>query len=329
MPLELFLKYLEVEKRYSTRTVRLYADAVHRFYDYIGGGESLETLKPLHIRGFVASLLDGGLSARSANLHLSALSSYCAFLCRRGFLSSNPVDSVTRPKESHRLPHFYDRAALDGYVRSVVEHPAWSADYEDVSNGKEAGETESDEKSVKGRLENFERCRDMLMIMLIYATGMRRGEVVALSLADFDSSRSLFTILGKGSKERQIPVVPLLREKILLYLQKRNSLFGQLSGSSFFLLGSGKPIYPAFVNNVVHREFDNLKGFEGRRSPHVLRHSFATHLLNGGTDLNSIKEVLGHSSLAATQVYTHNSFEELKRAYILAHPHSGKKGEKK
>lgn len=300
--LEQFLRYIETERRYSPRTVRLYADAVQRFYDYIGGDDRISVLEPLHIRGFIASLLDSGMNPRSVNLNLSALSSYCSYLCRQGVIETNPVRKLQRPKESHRLPEFYDRDALEQLVASMSENPFWTCD----SNGTEA----------------FSACRDMLIVLLLYGTGMRRAELAGLQLQDFDEGRSVFTVLGKGAKERQIPLVPWLKGKILLYLQKRNALFGGLSSSSFFVTDKGGDIYLAFVNNVIHKQLNGLKGFEGKKSPHVLRHSLATHLLNAGADLNSIKEVLGHSSLAATQVYTHNSFEQLRKVYENAHPHS-------
>lgn len=308
--LEQFLRYIETERRYSPRTVRLYADAVQRFYDYIGGDDSISVLQPLHIRGFIASLLNGGLSSRSVNLHLSALSSYCSYLCKQGLLQTNPVKKIQRPKESHRLPEFYDREALEQLITSFSENSSWTGD--------------SSESDPSARLESFSACRDMLIVMLLYGTGMRRAELAGLRLENFDEGRSVFTITGKGAKERQIPLVSWLKGKILLYLQKRNALFEGRSSSSFFVTDKGEDVYLAFVNNVIHKQLDGLKGFEGKKSPHVLRHSFATHLLNGGADLNSIKEVLGHSSLAATQVYTHNSFEQLRKVYENAHPHSRK-----
>jgi integrase/recombinase XerC len=168
--------------------------------------------------------------------------------------------------------------------------------------------------------------RDKLIVMLIYATGMRRQEVASLEVGMFDQGRKVFKIIGKGDKEREIPVVGTLFEKILLYLHKRKEEFDPEPCNAFFLTDKGAPLYLNFVNNVVKKELAGIKGLEGKISPHVLRHSFATHLLNDGADLNSIKEVLGHSSLAATQVYTHNSFEQLKKIYLTAHPRAKKGG---
>ena len=141
-----------------------------------------------------------------------------------------------------------------------------------------------------------------------------------------DLHRKVFKIVGKGDKEREIPIIPILCEKILVYLRKRTERFDFDTEDAFFLTDKGTPLYLNFVNNAVKKELASLKGFDGKISPHVLRHSFATHLLNDGADLNSIKEVLGHSSLAATQVYTHNSFEQLKKIYVTAHPRAKKGG---
>ena len=150
---------------------------------------------------------------------------------------------------------------------------------------------------------------------------MRRSEIVGLRRSDFDPGRKVFTVLGKGDKMREIPVPASVCQEILLYLERIRKEFPDVpEGGRFFLTDAGQPIYPELVNETVHEELDGVEGFTGRKSPHVLRHSLATHLLNNGADLNSIKEILGHSSLAATQVYTHNSFEQLKDTYLTAHP---------
>ena len=207
----------------------------------------------------------------------------------------NPARSVPRPKEKSRLPHFYGVEPLDEYCQ--MEMP-----------------------------QDYPSMRDRLMVILIYATGMRRQEVADLTVDMVDLERRIFKITGKGDKDREIPIIPVLYEKILVYLQKRTEQFGVDINNSFFLTDKGAQLYLNFVNKAVKKELAGLKGFEGKISPHVLRHSFATHLLNGGAELNSIKEVLGHSSLAATQVYTHNSFEQLKKIYVTAHPRAKKGG---
>ncbi|MBQ5828282.1 MAG: tyrosine-type recombinase/integrase [Bacteroidales bacterium] len=309
-----YIQYLRVQKRYSVRTQELYADVLQRYYLYIYGAEDVSTLDefvakevangdfslpellaPGNIRGYLAKCMEDGLQARTVNLHLSALSGYCRWLLLRGELENNPARIVARPKEKSRLPHFYGAEPLNEYC--AAEMP-----------------------------QEYAAMRDRLIVILIYATGMRRQEVADLTLDMVDLGRKVFKITGKGDKDREIPIIPALYEKILVYLQKRTEQFGVDINNSFFLTDKGAHLYLNFVNKAVRKELAGLKGFEGKVSPHVLRHSFATHLLNGGAELNSIKEVLGHSSLAATQVYTHNSFEQLKKIYVTAHPRAKKGG---
>ena len=309
-----YIQYLRVQKRYSVRTQELYADVLQRYYLYIYGAEDVSTLDefvakevvngdfslpellaPGNIRGYLAKCMEEGLQARTVNLHLSALSGYCRWLLLRGELENNPARIVARPKEKSRLPHFYGAEPLNEYC--AAEMP-----------------------------QEYAAMRDRLIVILIYATGMRRQEVADLTLDMVDLGRKVFKITGKGDKDREIPIIPALYEKILVYLQKRTEQFGVDINNSFFLTDKGAHLYLNFVNKAVRKELAGLKGFEGKVSPHVLRHSFATHLLNGGAELNSIKEVLGHSSLAATQVYTHNSFEQLKKIYVTAHPRAKKGG---
>lgn len=309
-----YIEHIKVQKRYSSRTQALYGDVLLRYFLYIYGVEDEDSLHSAvegdigrgdfslqgilssqNIRGYVASCMENGMGARSVNLHLSALSGYCKWLLSKGVLQENGARNVARPREKRRLPHFYRSEALEEYC---------SGDFPN----------------------DFPGMRDRLMVFLIYATGMRRQEVADLKVGMVDLHRKVFKIRGKGDKEREIPIIPVLCEKILVYLQKRTEAFAFDTGDSFFLTDKGAPLYLKFVNDTVKKELAGLEGFEGKVSPHVLRHSFATHLLNGGAELGSIKEVLGHSSLAATQVYTHNSFEQLKKIYVTAHPRAKKGG---
>lgn len=296
---ESFINHISAVKRYSPRTVQLYADALSSFYRYIledgtdSPEEELAVLTPLNIRGFVAQLMENGLSPRSVNLQLSALSSYCTYLMKMGRLESNPVNKISRPKESRRLPEFYTENSLENYFHSAYE--AYLAE------------------------PSFEKLRNYTVILLLYTSGMRRAELCGLKIEDYDQRRHVFRVTGKGDKEREIPIPSLINEDILLYLNERAKLFGSDS-DYFFLTEHGQKPYLAFVNNIVKKELSQYEGFTSKKSPHVLRHSLATHLLNRGADLYSIKEILGHSSLAATQIYTHNSFEQMKKIYLTAHP---------
>lgn len=308
-----FIDYLAHQKRYSQRTQLLYEAALSEFFRYaypeLGDLAGLDieaittVLKNNIIRGYVAQSLKNDLSARTVNLHLSALSSFCNYLIKQGKIKDNPVRKINRPKESHRLPEFYTEHSIEHYFEMK------DSDFE--------GE------------ETMAHLRDRMMIMILYATGMRRSEICKLKVSNFDNSRQVFRIVGKGDKEREIPVPALICQYILLYLVKLGKEYSANADDYFFLTDKGQALYPAFVNLVVKKELEKAEGFTGRKSPHVLRHSLATHLLNNGADLNSIKEILGHSSLAATQVYTHNSFEQLRNTYLTAHPRAklgGKNG---
>lgn len=296
---ENFLLYLRVEKRYSPRTVELYSDTIDRFSTFATEGENEDVdvsfLRTDVIRAFVASEMERGCSARSVNLNISALSSFCKYLRGCGVISNDPVANVPRPKNDRPLPVFYTERAIDNYFDEAAglcsENP-----------------------------DDFAMYRRYMIMLVLYSTGMRRAELCGLKIANFDAGRSLFRVIGKGDKMREIPVPALICDEITVYLKKNSEKFPSNPDGFFFLTDKGEPLYPAFVNNVVKRELSGLEGFTGRKSPHVLRHSLATHLLNRGADLNSIKEILGHSSLAATEVYTHNSFEQLKQTYLTAHP---------
>ena len=293
---ENFIRFLQTERRYSPRTVRLYDEAVSEFYAFLEEDEPVPSvLTTRNIRSYVAHGLDSGLSARTMNLKLSALSTWCNWLLRQGLLVSNPVRKVPRPKQEKKLPQFYTEKSLDNYFdesrKRCEEHP-----------------------------DDFRLFRNRMLMLVLYSTGMRRAEICSLRISDFDRSRQLFRVVGKGDKQREIPVPALICQEILLYLEKMGEAYPDNPQGKFFLTDKGEPLYLAFADNVVRSELSGIEGFTGKKSPHVLRHSLATHLLNRGADLTSIKEILGHSSLAATQVYTHNSFEQLKKTYLTAHP---------
>ncbi len=282
-----FINYIRTIRRYSGRTVDIYRLAIENYWSYA------QELDQTDIRSYVANALTSGLSPRTVNLHLSALSSYCDYLVKSGELNSNPVKTITRPRESHRLPDFYTEDALKNYFDGI---------------------------SVERASLSFHNYRNRMLMLILYSTGMRRSELISLNLSDWDRDRRIFRVTGKGDKIREIPVPYGISEEILLYLERIRSEFPDRKEDSFFMDEHGKRLSPYRVNEIVHEELDGVDGFTGKKSPHVLRHSLATHLLNDGADLNSIKEILGHSSLAATQVYTHNSFEKLKSSYQTAHP---------
>ena len=296
-----FIAYLSSQKRCSQRTREIYSGAVDAFYDFIFPEgrpvcekQMLEVLTPVNIRGFVASGMDAGISARTVDLRLSALSSYCRYLTKVGLIDSNPVLKVPRPKQQKRLPQFYTEDALRGYFEEV---PVYGGDPAD-----------------------FEGFRNRTMMLVLYCGGLRRSELCSLRRADFDPRRKVIRVVGKGDKPREIPLPALICQELELYLKSAGEIFPSNPEGLFFLTAKGGRVYPGMVNRIVREQLSGLPGFTGKKAPHALRHSLATHLLNRGADLNSIKEILGHSSLAATQVYTHNSFEKLKQTYLTAHP---------
>lgn len=298
-PQELFIDYLRVQKRYSPRTLDIYSESINELYKFIAPqeGEDEENFLVMHsVRGFIANGLDSGLSARTMNLKLSAISSYCTYLIKRGFLKSNPVKKIIRPKEPSKLPEFYTLASIDEYFNRQIDH------------------------------DDFFAVRDRIIVEVLYCTGIRRAELANLKLADWDKSRALFRVTGKGDKTREVPITNSLANNLESYNKLFREYYTNNPGNYLFLTDTGQPMYLSFVNKVVRKELGGVKGLTGKKSPHMLRHSFATHLLNNGADLNSIKEVLGHSSLAATQIYTHNSFEQLKKVFLTAHPRAKKGG---
>ena len=312
---EKFIEYITVQRRYSSRTAELYRSAIDEFCAFVFPELDLplpdarlkEALTPTMIRGFIAEGLENGLSARTMNLRLSALSSFCNWLVRNGFLDSNPVKKVYRPKEDRPLPQFYTQPSMEALLEKEEEQAAEEA--EASKDGKEP----------------FADLRTRMIILTLYATGMRRAELCNLKVGDFDSGRQVIRVTGKGDKTREIPVPDRICKELLLYLRRLKEEMGFGYSGWFFVTDKGGQLYPAFVNKVVKTALDGQEGFSGKKSPHVLRHTLATHLLNNGADINSIKEVLGHASLAATQVYTHNSFEQLKQTYLTAHPRAKKR----
>ena len=322
--IEDYIAYLRDVRRYSPRTQTLYEDALRSYRSFVADApqddnchserseESLvQYLIPSLIREYEAYLMDKGLKPRTVHLQMSALSGYCQFLIREGVLQSNPVRVVKRPKMEKRLPEYYTESAMEGYL-AQSEH-AESADELEVLLSTEPG----------GKLakELYRRRLKRLIVSLLYETGIRRAELIGLQRQSVDPGRQTLRVRGKGDKMREIPLIPSLIQEISLYLQAVSFMVGELPASApLMVTEKGKSLYPEYVDRAVKAELQGRQGITGRKSPHVLRHSLATALLNGGADLNAIKEMLGHSSLAATEVYTHNSVERLKQQYMNAHP---------
>lgn len=321
-----YLRYISSVRRYSPRTQDGYRDVLSEFESYTleqsGGDTDLaQFLVPSFIRSYEVHLLEEkGLGARSVNLHLSVLSGFCRFLMTEGVLKSNPVRLVTRPKTEKRLPEFYRDESMEGYFAATA-HSA-SRDELDLLRTFGAGASGS-----KTATEMYERRLRRLIVSLLHGTGIRRAELISLNVGSVDFSRAVMKVRGKGDKTREVPLVPSLVSELRLYMEAVEAYLGsrQAPEDPLLMTSSAKRLYPVYVDRAVKRELGDMTDITGRKSPHVLRHTLATELLNDGSDLNSIKELLGHSSLAATQIYTHNSIEKLRKVYEKAHPRAKQK----
>lgn len=327
--IEEYIDYVRYVRRYSSRTVDIYTQVLERFVAYSVEGERDEdliaALTSQSIRNYQVYLLDEmGMQARSVAQHLSALSAFCRYLVSRECLVSNPVSSVPHPKTKKRLPQFYRNEALDRYFDETA---FWASREALDLLGAPQEKCDHEGPSHDSAVEFYKRRLARLILSLLYGTGIRRAELIALSRASLDRSRRVLMVRGKGDKMRTIPLVISLFEEILLYLDAVDLMIDcEMSPDSPLLLTvNGKRLYPSFIDRVVKAELAGVEGITGKLSPHVLRHTLATQLLNEGGDLNSIKEMLGHSSLAATQVYTHNSITQLSKIYQTAHPRAKKR----
>jgi integrase/recombinase XerC len=323
-----YISHIKTIRRYSEKTVTTYEDVLSRFVRWVFKDEEpsdnqiIESLNRSELRGYMVSLMEeGGLTPKSVSLHMSALSGFCSFLVKEGLMKSNPVRTISRPKIQKRLPEYYREEAIREYFDKTADY----ASRELLDTFISSPESEHGKALYERRLAR-------LIISILYDTGLRRSELIGLKIENVDFARQTLKVVGKGNKMREIPLLTALCQEILLYLEAVEALMcGKRSLKEPLLVTfRGRPLYPVFVDRTVKTELGEVKGITGRKSPHVLRHSIATELMNEGTDLNSIKEMLGHSSLATTQLYTHSSFARLKDIYEHAHPRAkngGKHGD--
>ncbi len=310
--IDAYLAYIRDIRRYSPRTQAIYRDVLDDFARF-SEGKVVESLVPSMLRRYEADCINRGMKPRTVHQHMSVLSGYCRFLMQKGVLKSNPARGVKRPKMEKRLPEYYQEKSMDEYF-AATEHWAGEDELEILLS---YGPAPSDKTAVAIYRARLRR----LIISLLFGTGVRRAELIGLKTGSFDAARQVLRVIGKGDKMREIPVVPSLCHEICLYLKAVESMRGVANpaDSPLLVTEKGRPLYPAYVDRTVKEELDGY-GITGRKSPHVLRHTVATALLDDGADLNSIKEMLGHASLAATQVYTHASVDRLKKVYNNAHP---------
>jgi integrase/recombinase XerC len=289
---ESFLQYLKIEKRYSPLTVRSYLNDLDQFDNHIRlrdlSGKP-EDIVSHDVRSWIVSLIENGYSPVSIHRKISSLRVFYKYLRKEGLVRNDPLEKVVLPKMKKRLPVFVEEGALD---RLLDDHD-FGDDYDGV--------------------------RNRTIIEMLYLTGMRRAELTGLRDIDVDISGATVKVTGKRNKQRIIPLLKPFTIRLEDYVRVRNNEFPDLKAEWFFVGNKGNKLYDKYVYNTVRKYLSMVTTIE-KKSPHILRHTFATHMLNNGADLNSIKEFLGHASLSATQIYTHNSFEKLRRIYKQAHP---------
>lgn len=290
MPLSSFIQYLETEKRVSSHTITAYSHDISSFHNFIENNfDELDLTKVNHlmIRSWLVDLFDKGIGSRSVNRKLSSLKTFYRFLVQNGDLDVNPLSKVITPKQEKRLPEFIEEKKLGGLKAQLNE-------------------------------DDFSGKRDLLIVEILYATGMRLSELLGVKLSDVDRASQQIKVLGKRNKERIVPISGSLINLIDSYILERDSVTPD-NQDYLIVTDKGAKAYPNLIYRSVNSSLAKVTT-QNKKSPHVLRHSFATHLLNNGADLNAVKELLGHSNLSATQVYTHNTFEKLKSIYKQAHP---------
>lgn len=286
-----FLDYLQYERNYSEETIKSYREDLRQFEEFAReeiGDSAPSEVKVELVREWIVSLMDRGYTSTSINRKLSSLRSFYKFLLRKGEVAVNPLQKITGPKNKKPLPAFLRESDMDRLL-------------DEVDFG-----------------EGFKGCRDHMIIEMFYATGVRLSELIGLDNKDVDFSSSLIKVTGKRNKQRLIPFGEELKIAMTEYVDVRNEAV-PVRTDAFFVRENGERLSRSIVENLVKRNLSKVVTLK-KRSPHVLRHTFATTMLNHDAELGAIKELLGHESLATTEVYTHTTFEELKKVYNLAHP---------
>lgn len=286
-----FIDYIRYEKRYSPHTINAYERDLQQFSAYLieqYGISDVEKVDHHHIRSWMVHLMEDGLSSRSVLRKLSTMKSFYKYLLRNEIIDHNPTLIVSSPKTPKRNPEFIDEMNMDKLFEAVV--------YEEGFTGK----------------------RDRLMLEIFYTTGIRLSELISLKTEDISFEENTIKVIGKRNKERLIPFTYKTGKQLTEYVQLKRSLSLDKE-VNLFVTEKGKALYPRLVYRIVNHYLGQITTLT-KKSPHILRHTFATHMLNRGADLNAVKEFLGHANLAATQVYTHNTVEKLKKIYQQAHP---------
>jgi integrase/recombinase XerC len=291
-----FRDYLEMEKKYSPHTINAYLNDIGYFESFNKNQfhqENIEQVNYNQIRTWIVSLVDDGISNTTVNRKISSLKAFYKFLLKTKQIEISPLLKHKALKTPKKLQIPFSEKEVDDVLVQMQN------------------------------TEGFEGIRDKLIIDLFYTTGIRRTELIHLKLSNVNLSNNTLKVLGKRDKERILPVLPIISKQIILYLGERAHLENVIDFDHFFLLKKGLKLNNSFAYRLINSYFSTVSE-KVKKSPHILRHTFATHLLNNGADLNSVKELLGHSSLASTQIYTHSSLTELKKVYEDAHPRNKK-----
>ena len=291
-----FYDYLLLEKNYSQHTVTAYINDIGFFESFLSNefeDDNLLLINYNQIRSWIVSLSDDGISNASINRKVSSLKSFYKFLLKTKQIDTSPLLKHKALKAPKKIQIPFSEKELDMVLNQIIYK------------------------------EGFEGVRDKLIVDLFYTTGIRRTELINLKIQNVDLSNKTIKVIGKRNKERIIPILTIIEEQIKKYLSERSSIQEVKESDYFFLLSNGVKLNDSFVYRLINYYFSNVSE-KVKKSPHILRHTFATHLLNNGADINSVKELLGHSSLASTQVYTHNSLAELQKVYNSAHPRNKK-----
>lgn len=291
-----FKDYLQMEKKYSPHTVNAYLNDISFFESFNKNQfneENIEQVNYSQIRSWIVLLVDDNISNVSVNRKIASLKAFYKFLLKTKQIEVSPLlkHKALKTPKTLQIPFSENEVAE---VLSQIKNPV-----------------------------GFEPIRDKLIIDLFYTTGIRRTELIHLKITNVDVSNNTIKVLGKRNKERIIPILPIVSQQLILYLNEKTRLEKVIDGDYFFLTKKGLKLNDSFVYRLINTYFSSVSK-KVKKSPHILRHTFATHLLNNGADLNSVKELLGHSSLASTQIYTHSSLSELKKVYEDAHPRNQK-----
>jgi integrase/recombinase XerC len=288
-----FLDYIAFEKRFSQHTIIAYRSDLDQFSHFLSDQYKLEDINKVDhqvIRSWIVSMMENGQSARTVNRKITTLKTYFKYLVKEGLIAENPMNRVIAPKTSQRLPAFVEQESMNNLFSKL-----------DFGEG-------------------YPAARDRMIMELFYSTGMRLSELIGIKESDIDFVKNVLKVTGKRNKQRIIPFSNNLADMLREYTEmKRKAFTGEPQETYLVLTNKGDQLYPRMVQRMVHHYLDQVTTIS-KRSPHVIRHTFATHMLNNGADLNAIKEILGHANLAATQVYTHNTIEKLKSIYKQAHP---------